>query len=83
MWSWAVGRGGGFGHCLKIRKEEFGDLAQDMELGEDGGRHSGWGVVVVVVIGVLIGVVMGSEGDSVPGKQSPAGAHRVTESKPE
>ena len=24
-------------------KEEFGDLAQDMELGEDGGRHSGWG----------------------------------------
>ena len=39
-----VGRGGGgFGHCLKIRKEEFGDLAQDMELGEDGGRHSGWG----------------------------------------
>ena len=28
---------------LKIRKEEFGDLAQDMELGEDGGRHSGWG----------------------------------------
>ena len=38
-----VGGGGGFGHCLKIRKEEFGDLAQDMELGEDGGRHSGWG----------------------------------------
>ena len=39
-----VGRGGGaFGHCLKIGKEEFGDLAQDMELGEDGGRHSGWG----------------------------------------
>ena len=37
------GGGGGFGHCLKIRKEEFGDLAQDMELGEDGGRHSGWG----------------------------------------
>ena len=37
------GGGGGFGHCLNIRKEEFGDLAQDMELGEDGGRHSGWG----------------------------------------
>ena len=37
------GGGGGFGHCLKIRKEEFGDLAQDMELGEDGGRHRGWG----------------------------------------
>ena len=28
---------------LKIRMEEFGDLAQGMELGEDGGRHSGWG----------------------------------------
>ena len=27
------GGGGGGGHCLKIRKEEFGDLAQDMELG--------------------------------------------------
>ena len=38
---------------------------------------------MVVVIGVLMGVVMGSEGDGVPGKQSPAGAHRVTESKPE
>jgi len=37
------GGGGGFGHCLKIRKEEFGDLAQNMELGEDGGRHRGWG----------------------------------------
>ena len=37
----------------------------------------------MVVIGVLIGFVMGSEGDGVPGKQSPAGAHRVTESKPE
>ena len=35
------------------------------------------------VIGVLMGVVMGSEGDGVPGKQSRAGAHRVTESKPE
>ena len=23
-----VGGGGGFGHCLKIRKEEFGDLAR-------------------------------------------------------
>ena len=38
---------------------------------------------MVVVIGVLMGVVMGSEGDGVPVKHSPAGAHRVAESKPE
>ena len=58
-------------------------------LGTGYGVGGGWwqaqwlGAVVVVVIGVLMGVVMGSEGDGVPGKQSPAGARRVTESKPE
>ena len=75
-----VGGGGGFGHCLKIRKEEFGDLARSwgrMVAGTVAGGGGGG------VIGVLMGVVMGSEGDGVPGKQSPAGAHRVTESKPE
>ena len=59
-------------------------------LGTGYGVGGGWwqaqglgAVVVLVVIGVLMGVVMGSEGDGVPGKQSPAGAHRVTETKPE
>ena len=40
-WWLSEGVRGREGRSRSGGKEEFGDLAQDMELGEDGGRHSG------------------------------------------